>query len=105
MDDDNEDDDDIKVLIDKGDDDGDDGTGAVANVKAQGNVKIGTSHIASATGGSGFSLFILMDLDESAMGEIKDRNHRKFLNNLQRDYYDKDKLWVRQLCFQTASGA
>ena len=103
-DDDNEDDDNIKVLIDEGDDDGDDGTGAVANVDAQGNVKIGTSRTASATGGSGFSQFVLMDLDESAMGEIKGKNSRKFLNNLQRDYYDKDELWVKQLCLQLPQG-
>ena len=87
----------VKVLIDKGDDDGDNDTGAVANVNAQGNVKIGTSNTASVTGSSGFSPFVLMDLNKSVMDEIKGKNHRKFLNNLRRDYYNKDELWVKRL--------
>ena len=104
VDDDDEDDDNIKVLIDKGDDDNNDDAGAVANINAQGNVKVGASCTASATGGSGFSPFILIDLDESAVTKIKGQNHKKYLNNLRRDYYNKDKLWVKRLHLQLPQG-
>ena len=98
-----EDDDDIKILIDEdGDDDDDDD--AVADVDAQGNVKVGTPHATNAADGSGFNPFILMDLDESMVSEIKGQSHRKYLNKLCRDYYNKDAVWVKRLHLQLPQG-
>ena len=98
---DDNDDDGIEILIDEGDDDdNNDGTGVVANIDAQGNVKVGTSQSTSVAGSSGFAPFILMDLDGSAVTDIKGRNCRKHLNSLQRNYYNKDLMWVKHLHLQ-----
>ena len=40
---------------------------AVADVEAQGNVKVGASHLTNATGSSGFGSFVLLDLNDSAV--------------------------------------
>ena len=94
-----EDDDNIKILIDEdGVDDND--KDAVADVDAQGNVKVGTPSPANTANSSGFGLFVLLDLNESAMSEIKGHSHRKYLNRLQRDYYNKDTMWVKCLHLQ-----
>ena len=93
---DDEDDDDIKILIDEDGDDDNDGD-AVADVDAQGNVKVGAPCPTNAAEGSGFAPFVLLDLDESVVSEIKGLSHRKYLNRLWRDYYSKDAMWVKHL--------
>ena len=79
-----DDDDDIKILIDKdNDNDNDNNAVAIADVDAQGNVRVDAFNPANATSGSGFGPFILLDLDDSVVTDIKGLTHRKYLNRLQ----------------------
>ena len=79
-DDDDEDDDNIKILVDRGNDDGDEA--AAVNAEAHGSVNVGTPHPANAADSPGFSPFVLLDLNESAVADVKGRSCKKFLNNL-----------------------
>ena len=82
-DDNGEDDDDVKILIDKDDDNDDDNDeAAVVIVNAHGSVNVGTPRPANATDSSGFGPFILLNLHDSVVADIKGQNRRKFLNKL-----------------------
>ena len=100
-DDDGEDDDNINILVDKGNDNDDDGDEvAIANVDTHGSVNVSALHPTNAADSSGFGLFVLLDLNNSAVADVKGWSCKKFLNNLRADYYSKDMMWIRCLHLQ-----
>ena len=93
-------DNDIKILVDKGDDNYDDNVLTIVTIDTHSSANMGASCPANAADSSGFSPFFLMDLHESAVADIKGQSRKKFLNNLRADYYNKDPMWIKCLHLQ-----
>ena len=90
-----EDDDGIEILEDEDDDDM-----PVVQVDAHGSITTSTPCAASTTNGSTFPPFLLMDLHADIIADIKGKNPKRILNQLRRQYYNLDMMWVRCLHLQ-----
>ena len=85
-----EEDDDIKILIDDNDDDDDDGDPTVVTVDARGGATGGAPRAANVADASGFGPFVLMDLHEDAVVDVKGPKCKKILNKVQANSYNND---------------